>query len=62
MDEFKALLRQQVVPSLKKSGATDYGVVMARLGTPSNEKLSLVNGRADLDGPRTRSTVIAGEF
>jgi len=53
MDELKALLRDQVVPALKKSGATGYGVAVARFGTPSNEIHSYlgVNGWADLDGP-----------
>jgi hypothetical protein len=52
MEEFKALLRDQVVPALKKAGATDYGVGVARFGTPSNETHSYLglNGWADLDG------------
>ena len=52
MDEFKALIRDQVVPALKKSGVTDYGMALARFGTPSNEAHSYLglNGWADLDG------------
>jgi len=52
MDEVKALLRDQVVPAVKKAGATDYGVAVARFGTPSNEIHSYlgVNGWADFDG------------
>lgn len=52
MDEFKALLRDQVLPAVKKSGATDYGVALGRFGTPSNEAHSYLglNGWADLDG------------
>lgn len=53
MDEFKAVLRDQVLPALKKSGATDFGVALARFGTPNNEAHSYLalNGWADLDGP-----------
>ena len=35
MDELKALFRDQIVPAVKKSGATDYGAAVARYGTPS---------------------------
>lgn len=53
MDEVKALLHDQVVPAVKKSGASDFGVALARFGTPSNELHSYLglNGWADLDGP-----------
>ncbi|MGA7928072.1 MAG: hypothetical protein WCA20_19040 [Candidatus Sulfotelmatobacter sp.] len=53
MDELKALFHDQIVPAVKKSGATDYGVAMARFGTPANEIHSYIglNGWADLDGP-----------
>ncbi len=53
MEEMKALFREQIVPAMKKSGATDYGVAVARFGTPSNEIHSYLglNGWADLDGP-----------
>jgi hypothetical protein len=53
MDDLKALFRDQIVPAVKKSGATDYGVAVARFGTPSNELHSYLglNGWGDLDGP-----------
>lgn len=53
MDEFKALLRDQVVPALKKGGATDFGIAIARFGTPNNETHSYLglSGWGDLDGP-----------
>lgn len=53
MDEFKALFREQIVPAIKKSGATSFGVAVARYGTPSNEIHSYLglSGWADLDGP-----------
>ena len=53
MDELKALFRAQLVPAIKKSGATDYGVAVARFGTPTNEIHSHLGlkGWGDLDGP-----------
>ena len=53
MDEVKALFREQVVPAIKKSGATSYGFAVARFGTPSNEIHTYlgVNGWADFDAP-----------
>jgi hypothetical protein len=53
MEEIKALFRDQVFPAVKKSGATDYGVALARFGTPTNEIHSYLGmkGWADLDGP-----------
>ncbi len=53
MDEVKALFRSQIVPAVKKSGASDYGVALARFGTPMNELHSYLGmkGWADLDGP-----------
>ena len=53
MDDLKALFRDQIVPAVKKSGATDYGVAVARFGTPSNEIHSYLglSGWAELDGP-----------
>jgi hypothetical protein len=65
MDELKALLREQIVPAIKKSGATDYGVAVARYGTPSNEFHSYLglNGWADLDGPiGTEKGMSAAEY
>jgi hypothetical protein len=53
MDDLKALFRDQIVPAVKKSGATDYGVGVARFGTPANEIHSYLglSSWADLDGP-----------
>ena len=53
MDELKGLFRDQIVPAVKKSGASDYGAAVARFGTPANEIHSYLglNGWADLDGP-----------
>ena len=53
MDDVKAIFREMIVPAMKKSGATDYGVAVARFGTPSNEFHSYlgVSGWADFDGP-----------
>jgi quinol monooxygenase YgiN len=53
MDDMKALFREQIVPALKKSGATSYGVAVARYGTPNNEIHTYLglSGWADLDSP-----------
>jgi hypothetical protein len=53
MDDLKALFRDQIVPAVKKSGATDYGVAVARFGTPANEIHSYLglSSWADLDSP-----------
>lgn len=53
MDEMKALFHDQIVPAVKKSGATDYGVAVARFGTPTNEIHSYIgmSGWGDLDAP-----------
>lgn len=53
MDDVKALFREQIVPALKKSGATSYGVAQARYGTPSNEMHTYLglSGWGDLDAP-----------
>jgi len=53
MDEVKALFRDQIVPALKKSGAADFGIAVARFGTPSNEIHTYLgmSGWSDLDGP-----------
>ena len=52
MDDVKALFRDQVFPAVKKSGASDFGVAVARFGTPSNEIHTYLGmkGWADLDG------------
>jgi hypothetical protein len=53
MDEVKGLFRDQVFPAEKKAGASDFGVAVARFGTPTNEIHSYLGmkGWADLDGP-----------
>jgi hypothetical protein len=65
MDDLKALFHDQIVPAIKKSGATDYGVFVARYGTPSNEIHSYLglSGWADLDGPiGTEKGMSAAEY
>ena len=65
MDDLKALFRDQIVPAVKKSGATDYGVAVARFGTPSNELHSYLglNGWGELDGPiGVEKAMSASEF
>ena len=53
MDDVKALFRDQLLPAVKKSGASDFGVAVARFGTPANEIHTYLGmkGWADLDGP-----------
>jgi hypothetical protein len=53
MDDLKAMFRDTIVPAIKKGGATDYGVAVAKYGTPSNEIHSYLglSGWGDLDGP-----------
>jgi hypothetical protein len=53
MDEVRSMFRDQIVPAVKKSGATDYGVAIARFGTPTNEVHSYIglSGWGDIDGP-----------
>ena len=53
MDDLKALFHEQIVPALKKSGATSYGVAQARYGTPANEFHTYLglSGWGDLDSP-----------
>jgi hypothetical protein len=65
MEEVKAIFHDQIVPAIKKSGATDYGVAMARFGTPTNEFHSYLglSGWADLDGPiGTEKGMSAAEY
>ena len=52
MDQVKALFHDQLVPALKKAGISDYGVAVARFGTPTNELHTYLGlkGWADLDG------------
>lgn len=53
MDEVKALFHDQVLPAIKKSGATSYGFAIARFGTPTNEIHTYLGlkGWADFDSP-----------
>ncbi len=65
MDDIKAMFRDTIVPAIKKSGATDYGVALARYGTPSNEIHSYMglSGWGDLDGPiGTEKSMTAEEY
>ena len=53
MDEFKALIHDQVVPALKKAGYTSYGMAVSRFGAPANEVHSYLgsSGWGDFDAP-----------
>jgi hypothetical protein len=53
MEEVKAIFHEQIFPAVKKSGATDYGVAVARFGTPTNEIHSYLglSGWGDFDSP-----------
>lgn len=53
IDQVMALLHSDVMPAIKKSGATSFGVAVARLGTPTNEVHTYLglNAWGDLDGP-----------
>lgn len=53
MDDVKALFRDTIVPAVKKGGATDFGVAVARFGTPGNEVHTYVgfSNWGDLDSP-----------
>jgi hypothetical protein len=53
VDEFMALTKSDVVPAIKKSGASAYGMYRTVLGGPTVRFSSYVsvNALADLDGP-----------
>jgi hypothetical protein len=53
LDGLLALIKNEAFPAIKKSGAADYGVALARFGTPTNEIHTYLglNGWADMDGP-----------
>jgi len=53
MADVLAILRSDVVPAVKKSGATSFGMAVGRFGTLSNEIHSYlgISGWGDLDGP-----------
>jgi hypothetical protein len=53
LDGMLALLKNEAFPAIKKSGATSWGVALARFGTPTNEIHTYLglNGWADMDEP-----------
>jgi len=53
MPEVRALFHDEVFPAVQKSGATSFGVAVARFGTPSNEIHTFLGlkGWGDLDEP-----------
>jgi hypothetical protein len=53
MDEVKAIFHDRLFPAIQKSGASDFGVAVARFGTPTNEIHTYLGlkGWADLDSP-----------
>lgn len=53
MDETKAVFRDQILPAYKKAGNPDFGVAVARYGTPTNEfhTYAAMTGWGDLDSP-----------
>lgn len=53
MPEVMAIFHDDLFPAVKKSGATSWGVAVARFGTPTNEFHTYLglNGWGDLDGP-----------
>lgn len=53
MDEAKSVFRDQLLPAYKKSGVPDFGVAVARFGTPTNEihTYAAVNDWGDFDSP-----------
>lgn len=53
MEEMRTLFHDEILPAMKKSGATDYGVAIARFGTPTNEFHSYlgVSGWGEFDTP-----------
>jgi hypothetical protein len=53
MDDVKAVFHDQIIPAVKKAGVTDFGVFVARYGTPSNEIHTYVglSSWSELDSP-----------
>jgi len=53
MDDVKAIFHDTIYPAIKKAGYTDYGVAMAKYGTPSNEFHTYIglSGWDELDSP-----------
>lgn len=53
MDDARALFHDQLYPAYKKSGVSDFGVAVARYGTPTNEihTYAAVTSWADFDSP-----------
>jgi hypothetical protein len=53
MDDALAIFKSDIVPAIKKAGVTDFGVAVARYGTPLNEihTFAGVGAWADFDSP-----------
>ena len=53
MPEVRAIFHDELFPAVQKSGATSWGVAVARFGTPTNEFHTYLGlkGWGDLDGP-----------
>jgi len=53
VDEVLAAFKTDALPALKKAGVTDWGVAIARYGTPTNEihLYSAIGDWGELDGP-----------
>jgi hypothetical protein len=53
MDEVLAILRSDTLPAMKKAGVTEFGVAVARYGTPNSEihTYAALGGWGDLDSP-----------
>ncbi|MGA2182595.1 MAG: hypothetical protein ABSH47_06155 [Bryobacteraceae bacterium] len=53
MDDVLAILRSDTLPAMKKAGVSEWGVAVARYGTPTNEihTYAAIGGWADLDAP-----------
>jgi quinol monooxygenase YgiN len=53
MTEVLEILKSDTVPALKKAGITEFGVYVARYGTPINEihTYAAIGGWGDLDAP-----------
>ncbi len=65
MNELRALFHDELFPAIQKSGATDFGVAVARFGTPTNEIHTYlgIKSWADLDGPiGAEKGMTAGEY
>jgi hypothetical protein len=52
VDEYKSLVKAELLPAMKKSGLASYGMAQTRFGGPATEfhTFMSMNGWADLDG------------